>query len=148
VLPTDGLHVRAQHSTRASIVGTFREGTLVQGSARADVDGTQWIFVREVYVQPIDGHDEVVGTGSRGWVEARLLELHPEGAEDPAGRYDPMLAREGFKAVTVLSGDTLAQIAKDSRVDTQDLLDLVERYILNPNEIFPGDTLYLPGRPG
>jgi hypothetical protein len=132
VLPADGIYVRTSPSIGSAPTGTFREGTFVRsaGVRRIDADHDEWLFVS--------------GPGARGWVEARFLELHPEGADGPAGRIDPTLARQGFKAVTVLSGETLSQIANDSHVDPQAVFDLVRRYMVDPNRIFPGDTVYMP----
>jgi hypothetical protein len=133
VQPADGVTVLASPSTGAAPVGVFHEGTFVlwAGTQHIDARGNQWLLVS--------------GPGARGWVEARLLELHPEGAEGSTGRIDPTLAREaGLEAVTVLAGETLSQIAQDSHVDLQTILDLVRPYIVNPDKIFPGDTVYVP----
>jgi hypothetical protein len=47
--------------------------------------------------------------------------------------------------VTVFGGESLAQVATDSGFSPQQLLGLTQGYIVNPNQIFPGDQIYLPG---
>ena len=132
VVPLDGLNVRTAPATTAPVSGEFHEGTFVEsnGTVVSDSSGNQWL--------------QVSGPGGTGWVEGQFLAVHPEGSEDPTGRYDPTLAQAGYKSVVVLDHESLSQIAARSGVDLDSVEGLDGRYILNPNEIFPGDTVYIP----
>ena len=56
------------------------------------------------------------------------------------------MAEDSSKAVTVKSGDTLSQIAKDNATTVDDLVKL--NNISNPNLIHPGDVIKIPGGKG
>jgi hypothetical protein len=63
---------------------------------------------------------------------------------EPSGRADPALAREGYKAVTVRSGDTIWGIAAQNDANAEATVALNAAHIANPNLIFAGDVIYLP----
>jgi hypothetical protein len=64
----------------------------------------------------------------------------------PTGRTDPTLAREGYKAVTVQHGETIWAIAVENGANPFATIALNASHICDPNEIYPGDVIYLPKR--
>jgi len=60
------------------------------------------------------------------------------------GRFEPSLQKQGYEAVTVGPGDSLALIAARYDANLTEMIRLNEGHILNPRLIYPGDTVYLP----
>jgi hypothetical protein len=99
------------------------------------------------------GHEWVQVTGPdsdrqtvTGWVAAQYVRPHAQGGEDATGRIDQTLRSRGYIAVTVQPGDTIDDIAARYGTDPTQAV-AVNGHIIDPNLIFPGDTVYLPGRP-
>ncbi len=69
------------------------------------------------------------------------------GAAPPSGGRVPASCPPGFQGrYTVVSGDTMFFIAQRFGVSLQALIN-ANPHITNPNEIFPGDVLCVPGQP-
>jgi len=125
----------------ARTIGAFPGGSLViaDGKTAHDANGNTWIEVR--------GFD-VNRNGVEGWIEANYVDLHPRGAEDKLGRTNPTLAQEGYPSVTVQPGETMSGIARAHGDALQAVEALNQDTILNPNELDPGDQVYLPRTSG
>jgi hypothetical protein len=62
----------------------------------------------------------------------------------PTGRADAALAREGYKAITVKSGETIWGIAAQNGANPEATVALNAAHIANPDLIYSGDVIYLP----
>jgi LysM repeat protein len=139
VVPRDGLNVRAEPSTDASRNGVLYHGTFVEatGQRATDAQGREWI-----QVQGPDVDDQPVS----GWVASEYLRPQATGGMDASGRVNPQLEAAGQHEYQVKQGDNLWQIAQDHGVPVQDVLDLNKDHLIDLSLVFPGDTVYLPGR--
>jgi hypothetical protein len=130
-----GVHEHADPSIDSRLLGTVREGTLLQATG---------------VVRPRSGQrfaEVEIGKGARGWVATQYLAPHPHGAMNAAGgRYDPVLAKEGYTSVIVEPGDSIALIALRHDVSAIETVDLNKHHIEHVNLIYPGDIIYLPKR--
>jgi LysM repeat protein len=138
VVPNDGLNVRPTPSTDGARTGVFQHGTFVQptGARQTDAQGNQWVEVRGP-----DVNDRPV----QGWVAAEHVRPHPAGAMDDAGRINPNLEAQGYRAHVVQPGDTVWDIARRDGVNFRDTMQLNGDHLINPGLIFPGDKVYIPG---
>ena len=137
VLPHDGLNVRVAPGVQAAKLGAFSSGTFVQTTGRTalDAQGRQWVQV----TGPDNDRQTVTG-----WVAAQYVTPHAQGGEDTAGRIDQTLRSRGYTAVTVQPGDTIDGIAARYGRDPARAVVVNNGHIIDPNLIFPGDTVYLP----
>jgi hypothetical protein len=139
VLPHQGLNIRSAPGTDARKIAAFTSGTFLQATGRSatDASGHRWVEV--------SGPDQARDT-VRGWVDARYVTPHASGGEDATGRVDTTLRSEGYRPVTVRSGDTLDGIAAAHGADPSRAVVVNNDHVIDPNLIFPGDTVYLPSR--
>jgi LysM domain len=96
------------------------------------------------------GHSWVQVTGPdsdrrtvTGWVAAQYVTPHPQGGENATGRIDQAEQGQGDIAVTVRPGDTIDGIAARYGKDPAQAAVVNNGHIIDPNLIFPGDTVYL-----
>lgn len=138
VVPHDGLNVRAEPDADAARNGILSHGTFAQptGQTATDAEGRNWIEVSST-----DTNDRPV----TGWVAQEYTEPHPEGAMDATGRINPELEAADYREVKVAEGDTVWDIAKREGVDFQETVALNQDHLIDPNMIFSGDTVYVPG---
>ncbi|WP_338664473.1 LysM peptidoglycan-binding domain-containing protein [Pararoseomonas sp. SCSIO 73927] len=138
VVPRDGLNIRPSPDTSGAPTGVFQHGSFLQptGQQATDAAGGTWVEVRGT-----DAADKPV----QGWVAQEHTATHPDGAMDSTGRINPELEKAGFREVTVQPGDTIWDIAKREGTGFEDTVALNRDHIIQPDLIFPGDTVYLPG---
>ena len=138
VVPHDGLNLRSAPGTDSPKTGVFQHGTFLQPTGREaqDASGQNW--------KEVTGLDDRDRT-TTGWVSGNYVEPHAAGAMDDAGRINPDLAAQGYRAVTVQPGDTVTSIAQANGADPQDAVALNKDHLIDPNLIFPGDKVYIPG---
>lgn len=138
VVPHEGLNLRAEPSADATRAGVLYHGTFVQptGEVATDAAGREW-----VQVNGPDVNDRPV----TGWVAREFTAAHSEGAMDATGRVNPDLAAAGHRGVPVQPGDTIWSIAQANGADTRETVALNSGHLIDPNMIFAGDTVYLPG---
>lgn len=138
VVPHDGLNVREAPVADAERSGVLSHGTFAQptGQTATDAQGRPWIEVSST-----DTNDRPV----TGWVAQEYTQPHPEGAMDATGRINPDLEAAGYREVKVAEGDTVWDIAKREGVDFQETVALNQDHLIDPNMIFKGDTVYVPG---
>ncbi|MBR0662904.1 LysM peptidoglycan-binding domain-containing protein [Roseomonas hellenica] len=138
VVPHDGLNVRAEPGADAARNGVLSHGTFAQptGQTATDVEGRPWIEVTST-----DTNDRPV----TGWVAQEYTQAHPQGAMDATGRMNPELEAAGYREVKVAEGDTVWDIAKREGADFQETVALNQDHLIDPNMIFEGDTVYVPG---
>ncbi len=141
VSPRQGANVRAAPGVDAPAVSTLRHGepVLQTGPSQVDADGERWI--------PVVGRDQ----GRRsvtGFVREDLVVSHAAGDKGPEGRFDPGLERQGYFAVEVQRTDTLRDICLRHGVSEDEIDDVIalNHQIIDPDLIYPGDTVYLPQR--
>jgi Bacterial SH3 domain/LysM domain len=137
VLPHQGLNVRTGPSVHAGKLGAFTSGTFVEttGQTAVDAGGRGWVQV----TGPDTDRQTVTG-----WVAAQYVTPHPQGGENATGRIDQTEEGQGYIAVTVRSGDTIDGIAARYGKDPTQAVVVNDGHIIDPNLIFPGDTVYLP----
>jgi hypothetical protein len=137
VLPYEGLNVRAGPDVHAAKLGAFSSGTFVQTTGRTALDpqGHEWVQV----TGPDSDRQTVTG-----WVAAQYVTPHAQGGENATGRIDQTLRGQGYIAVTVQPGDTIDGIAARYGIDPTQAIAVNDGHIIDPNLIFPGDTVYLP----
>jgi hypothetical protein len=140
VLPHEGLNVRTGPDINAAKIGAFSSGTFVEttGQTAVDARGHAWVQV----TGPDSGRKTVTG-----WVATQYVTPHAQGGEDATGRIDQTLRGRGYIAVTVRPGDTIDGIAARYGRDARQAVAVNDGHIIDPNLIFPGDTVYLPGAP-
>lgn len=138
VVPRDGLNVREAPSAEAEKKGVLYHGTFVEatGGRETDAHGREWV---EVKGRGTDGGEV------QGWVAAEHVRTHAEGAMGPAGRVNPKLEEQGYRAVTVRPGDNVWQIARDGGVDFGATMRLNQDHLIDQSLVFAGDKVYLPG---
>ncbi|MGQ4274910.1 DUF6973 domain-containing protein [Terrihabitans sp. B22-R8] len=136
VVPHDGLNIRDEPNGER--ISAFRNGTFIDGTGerRLDANGDEWIEVT--------GRD-VNGTETSGWVNGRYLQANSTGDMGPTGRINPGLEEQGYQAVEIQDGDNVWDIARRNNVDPQEAVALNSEHLIDPNLIFAGDTVYLPG---
>jgi hypothetical protein len=136
VLPHQGLNVRTGPSVNAAKLGAFTSGTFVEATGQNAVDarGDTWVQVT--------GPDSDRRTVT-GWVAAQYVTPHPQGGENATGRIDQIEQGQGYIAVTVRPGDTIDGIAARYGKDPAQAVVVNDGHIIDPNLIFPGDTVYL-----
>jgi hypothetical protein len=138
VVPHEGLNVRT--TPGSGVTAKFRHGTLLRTTGReaADAMGKTWLEVR--------GPD-VNRTPVQGWVAADFVTAHADGREGPTGRTDFELRQLGYTPVTVKPGDTVNAIAARFGLSAKESVVLNrDNHVIDPDLIFPGDTVYLPNR--
>ncbi len=130
----------ATPSAQGTKLGAFSSGTYVRttGQTATDAQGNAWVQV----AGPDSSRHAVIG-----WVAAQYVTPHPQGGEDANGRIDQTLRSQGYVAVSVQPGDTIDGIAARYSMDPAQAVVVNDGHIIDPNLIFPGDTVYLPGRP-
>jgi hypothetical protein len=140
VLPHEGLNVRTGPDMHAAKLGAFSSGTFVQttGQTAVDAQGHTWVQVT--------GPDFARQTVT-GWVAAQYVTPHAQGGEDATGRIDQTLRSQGYIGVKVQPGDTIDGIAARYSKDPTQAVVVNNGHIIDPNLIFPGDTVYLQGGP-
>jgi len=140
VLPDAGLNIRRSPNTEAGRLGAFTSGTFVHTSGQRAVDaqGNQWVRVSG----PDSDRKSVTG-----WVEAKYVTPHADGGENASGRIDRSLRGSGYVPVTVRPGDTVDGIAARYGKDPEQAVAVNHGHIIEPDLIFPGDTVYLPSGP-
>ncbi|MFA5123960.1 LysM peptidoglycan-binding domain-containing protein, partial [Zavarzinia sp.] len=138
VVPHDGVNVRGEPSFDGSRLSTLRNGTFVDatGQRRIDGNGDEWL---EVQGRGIDGQPVT------GWVNGRYLQRNETGEMGPNGRINPELESQGYQAVEVRDGETVWDIARRNGVDPQEAVRLNSGHLIDPNMIFAGDKVYIPG---
>ncbi|MBC7799230.1 MAG: LysM peptidoglycan-binding domain-containing protein, partial [Gemmatimonadaceae bacterium] len=138
ITPLDGVSVRPTPGTDEPRVGVLQHGTFAQptGQVATDAQGRDWVQVRST-----DVNDEPI----EGWVAQQYTAPHPQGAMDGTGRINLELEQAGYREVQVKQGDTVWDIARANGTDFQETVALNRDHLINPDMIFPGDTLYLPG---
>ncbi|KAI95292.1 hypothetical protein T281_06155 [Rhodomicrobium udaipurense JA643] len=143
VVPHDGLNVRETPDANGQKVSAFQHGTFLQptGNEASDRKGNRWVEVTGT-----DVNDRPV----QGWVNGSYVTPHKAGAMDATGRIDPELEADGYREHTVKPGNTIWDIAKQNGVDFDETVRLNSDHLIDPNMIFPGDTIYIPGtaKPG
>jgi acyl dehydratase len=72
---------------------------------------------------------------------------HAQGGEDATGRVDQTLRGQGYVPVMVHPGDTIDGIAARYGKDPTQAVVVNDGHIIDPNLIFPGDTVYLRSGP-
>jgi LysM repeat protein len=137
VTPLDGLNIREAPSTSAAKEGAILSGSFVQatGKTSTDASGNTWF-----QVSGTDMNDQPV----EGWVEARYLAQHPQGALRGTGRIEPSEGPPAYRPVVVQPGETVSGIAQENGVSVSALENSNHQHIINPNLIFPGDVIYVP----
>lgn len=138
VVPHDGVNVRGEPSPNGERFSTLRNGTFVDatGQRRIDGNGDEWL---EVQGRGIDGQQ------ATGWVNGRYLQRNETGEMGPTGRINPELESQGYQAAEVRDGDTVWDIARRNGADPQEAVRLNSGHLIDPNLIFEGDKVYLPG---
>ncbi len=138
VLPHDGLNIRSAPGADSAKNGVFQHGTFLDPTGREaqDAGGGKWLEVTG-----LDDQDQV----KTGWVSGDYVEPHAAGGMDGQGRMDPDLAAQGYRAVTVQPGDTVWSIAQANGADPRETVALNKDHLIDPNLIFPGDKVYIPG---
>jgi LysM domain/Bacterial SH3 domain len=137
VTPLDGLNIRDAPSTSAAKEGAIFSGSFVQatGKTSTDASGNTWF-----QVSGTDMNDDPV----EGWVEARYLAQHPQGALRGTGRIEPSQGPPAYRPVVVQPGETVFGIAQENGVPVSALENSNRQHIIDPNLIFPGDVIYVP----
>ena len=141
VQPYEGVNVRSSPTTDAdnkvAIVqsGSFLDGT---GETKVDKDGYTWIKVNGR-----DQEDKMV----EGWVRGDNLKSYDKrfGDNDATGRVNPALEKKDQDKIIVKQDDNLWNLAAKHDQDFDKLL-AANPHLLDPNLIFKGDSVYLPGR--
>ncbi|HBR95785.1 MAG TPA: hypothetical protein DD979_00190 [Gammaproteobacteria bacterium] len=138
VVPERGLTVRdAPVGAQTSV---FRHGTFVQktGNAITAIDGSRWV--------PVNGLD-VNNQPVSGYVFEDFVQTHDprQGAMDATGRRNPALDQQRYTAVTVQPGDNLWDLANAHGVDVDEMVALNRDHMISPEQIYTGDTVYVPG---
>jgi hypothetical protein len=138
VVPHDGLNLRSGPATEAEKLSVLRNGTFVDGTGqrRIDAHGDEWV---EVSGRGIDGRE------ATGWVNGRYLQRNETGEMGPGGRINPDLESQGYRAVTVAEDDTVWGIAERNGVDPREMVRLNSGHLIDPNLVFAGDKVYVPG---
>ena len=138
VVPHDGLNVRETPSVTGHKISAFQNGTFLQPTDQSATDrkGNHWIEVTG-----LDANDKHL----QGWVNAAYVGPHKVGAMSDTGRINPDLEKQGYQTRTVKPGDTIWDVAHREGVNFQDMVKLNSAHLIDPNLIFPGDTLYIPG---
>jgi hypothetical protein len=143
VSPREGARLRAAPGTGAAEVSTVRHGEplLQTGPAQLDAAGERWI--------PVVGRDARRDTVA-GFIREDLVLAHPGGDKDANGRTAPALVRQGYFAVEVQRTDTLRDICLRHGLSEDEIDDVIalnrNHQIIDPDLIYPGDTVYLPQR--
>ncbi|WID99700.1 SH3 domain-containing protein (plasmid) [Bosea vestrisii] len=138
VVPHDGLNLRADPSTEAQKLTVLRNGTFVDatGQRRIDANGDEWV---EVSGRGVDGRD------ATGWVNGRYVQRNEIGEMGPTGRINPDLEQQGYRAVTIAEGESVWQAAERAGADPRETVRLNSGHLVDPNLVFAGDKVYLPG---
>ncbi|WP_376091789.1 LysM peptidoglycan-binding domain-containing protein [Roseomonas sp. CCTCC AB2023176] len=138
VVPRDGVSVRPTPGTDEPRTGVLQHGTFAQPTGQRATDGTgrEWVEVRST---------DVADKPIQGWVAAEYTAPHPEGGMDATGRINPDLEHAGYREVQVKPGDTIWDISRREGTDFHETVALNRDHIIQPDLIFPGDTVYLPG---
>jgi hypothetical protein len=138
VTADSGVHERIGPTLGSPIRGTVLAGTLLQATGARVTDRSGQTFAEVSVGRSADGKPLHL------WVAAQFLASHPVGAMNATGRFEPSLQKQGYEAVTVGPGDSLALIAARYDANLTEMIRLNEGHILNPRLIYPGDTVYLP----
>jgi hypothetical protein len=134
-LPRDGLNVRDDPSIDSGKKAIFN-GSFVEASGKTFADPKHNVWMQ---VSGTDMNDDPV----KGWVEARYLAPHPQGALDGTGGIDPK-GSSGYTAHVVAPGQTVYEIAAQYGVSVSALENVNGQHIIYANLIFPGDVVYVP----
>ena len=138
VEPTDGLFVR--DAPNGDQTGIFQNGTFLRRTGEDVIadDGSVWI--------PVSGTDHM-DQAVEGFVSADYVRSHSSatGAMDETGRINPALEYERYDEITVVTHDNLWDLAEAHGLDVDALVELNKDHILDPDLIFAGDTVYVPG---
>ena len=140
VQPYHGVNVRSAPTTdgdnKVAVVqsGSYLDGT---GETKVDKDGYKWVQVRGR-----DEHDQMV----EGWVRGDNLKTYDKryGDNDATGRVNPAREKTGQDKIIVKQDDNLWNLAAQYHQDFDKLL-AANPHLLDPNLIFKGDSVYLPG---
>ena len=141
VQPYEGVNVRSSPTTqgdnKVAIVqmGSFLDGT---GEKKQDAQGQTWVKVKGR-----DQDDKMV----EGWVRGDLMKSYDPrlGNNDASGRVNPQREHRGQPKIVVKQDDNLWNLARQYNQDFNRLL-AANPHLLDPNVIFKGDSVYLPGR--
>ncbi len=139
--PYEGVNVRSSPTTqgdnKVAIVqmGSFLDGT---GEKKQDAQGQTWVKVKGR-----DQDDKMV----EGWVRGDLMKSYDPrlGNNDASGRVNPQREHRGQPKIVVKQDDNLWNLARQYNQDFNRLL-AANPHLLDPNVIFKGDSVYLPGR--
>lgn len=141
VVPLDGVNLRDAPTLAGDRIGALQHGEFLQPTGRRQTDptGRDWT--------------EVTGRDDRnreltGWVASENLATHPEGAVDETGRVNSDLAPPAVRSHVIAPGETLWDLSGRDGERFRELLQLNEPHLIERGMLFPGDTVYLPGRPG
>ena len=138
VTPRDGLALR--DAADGEWQATFQHGTFVEPieDAVVDANGKAWIPVRGT-----DLHDQT----ATGFVSADYVRPHDSalGAMDETGRTNPTLEDQNFREIAIQEGDNLWDIAQREGVDFGEMVSLNKDHLIQPDLIFEGDKIYVPG---
>jgi hypothetical protein len=141
VVPRNGVNLRTEPGVENSSAAILYHGTFIQatGTESKDGQGNTWLEVSgtDVNDQP-----------AKGWVRGDLVAEHPEGAMDETGRINPDLEAAGYRQITVVDEDNLWDLAQAQGVDIDKTVELNQTHIIEPDLIFPGDTVYVPNTEG
>ena len=138
VLSEDGLNLRAQPDGDSERVTVMEPGTSVEqtGQPSTKSSGDVWI--------PVEGFG-ADGESHTGWVTASFVAPQANGAHNEQGRFNPELENSGYDWVDVQQpGQSIGNIAREHSMDVAETLMLNMDHIVNPNQIFAGDRIYLP----
>lgn len=137
VLADDGLNLRTEPGSGATVVTVLQPGTFVEQTAKPSTDssGKAWL--------PVKGYGPD-GKMHSGWVSADLVTAHKDGASNGDGRINPKLEQGGYRWVEVKNGDSIRLIATTNSADVADTVVLNMDHIVSPDVIFAGDRIYLP----
>ncbi|MEM9438871.1 MAG: LysM domain-containing protein [Pseudomonadota bacterium] len=138
VEPSQGLALRdAPNGDRTAV---FQNGTFLRrvGGNVVAADGSIWV--------PVTGTDHF-DQQVEGFVNADYVRSHSSatGAMADTGRINPSLEYERFDKITVVTHDSLWDLAAGQGIDFVELVALNQDHIIDPDLIFAGDTVYVPG---
>lgn len=114
--------------------GSYLDGT---GETKVDLDGHTWIKVHGR-----DQNDQMVD----GWVRGDNLKAYDKryGDNDASGRVNPAREKKGQDKIIVKQEDNLWNLAQQYHQDFDQML-AANPHLLDPNLVFKGDSVYLPG---
>lgn len=137
-MPPAGLNVRDEPSLEGDVIAVLQHGSFIVTGEETCTDEMNREWVRG---ESLDDADRVV----TGWVAADYLLPHEEGAMDETGRIAPAYEERGFTKHLLEYGESMWSIARENGVDFEEMVELNRRHDIDPNRVFPGDTVYIPG---